>query len=118
MRQPSSIVRRYMELQGVLSGLAGGNFEIEQTTSIGEFSRFVRRALRRRTLLQPLRPILRSVRTRLDTLRGTEISLQLIELLRGPYPEPNSAPYVNAIDARFEGLHPSVANIVHQFSRQ
>ena len=81
-------VRRYLELQVVLNGLAGGNFEIERTTYLGELTRFARRALRRRQLLQPLRPVLRSVRTRLNTLRRIEMSIPAVDLLLQPRPSP------------------------------
>jgi asparagine synthase (glutamine-hydrolysing) len=105
---------RYLELQGVLSGLAGGNFDIERTTGIGEFTRFARRALRRRTLLQLLRPILRSVRTRINTLRGIEMLPSSIGLLRGPFPDPDRF-HFHSVDVRAQGLHPLTAILFTNF---
>lgn len=63
-------LRRYGELQSVLSGLAGGNFDVEQITIPGKFLRLVKRGLKGQRSLQSFWPLIRFLRGHLRKTLG------------------------------------------------
>jgi asparagine synthase (glutamine-hydrolysing) len=79
---------RYRELQSVLYGIGGGNFDVERASRIGELLRFVKRALKGQGALQPLLTVLQSARAwyrhGLDSLGLAAPSVQ--SFLRTPFP--------------------------------